>query len=191
MQRKWRLLMIGLVMLSGCRHDMYDQPHLTPYEATTFFENGTSARLPVEGTVSRGEWSEHKTFDVSFVDGVATDQFPFQVDKAVMTRGQNRFRIYCTPCHGELGDGRGMIVQRGFSPPPSYHSQTIRDQPVGHYVEVIEKGHGAMYPYGARVAPHDRWAIAAYIRALQYSQGRPVEELPEQDRAKVLAEEDH
>ena len=141
-----------------------------------------SARMPVEGTVARGEWSEHERYDVRFVDGVATDDFPFPIDEIVMKRGQDRYKIYCTPCHGQLGDGRGMIVRRGLSAPPSYHSQAIREQPVGHYVDVIERGHGAMYPYGARVVPPDRWAIAAYIRAHQHSQGRPIDELLQDDR---------
>jgi mono/diheme cytochrome c family protein len=200
MRAGWRLLSIGIVVLSGCRRDMYDQPHLTTFEASTFFDNGTSARHPVDGTVARGEWAAHQLYDVQFVpgvttedhpEGVATDEFPFPVDDAIMRRGQDRYRIYCTPCHGELGDGRGMIVQRGFSPPPSYHSKTIREQPVGHYVDVITRGHGVMYSYAARVAPADRWAIAAYIRALQYSQGRSIDDLTEADRAAVLAVEDH
>jgi len=190
MRNGWLLLTVGIATLSGCRRDMYDQPRLSPFEATPFFDDGTSARLPVEGTVARGEWSEHQRYDVRFVDGAATDEFPFPIDEAVMKRGQNRYRIYCTPCHGELGDGRGMVVQRGLTPPPSYHSKVVREMSVGHYVDVIEHGHGAMYSYAARVAPRDRWAIAAYIRALQYSQGRPVGDLPPEDRKQVLASEE-
>jgi mono/diheme cytochrome c family protein len=100
------------------------------------------------------------------------------VTLALLERGQQRFRIYCTPCHSELGDGRGMIVQRGFPPPPSYHTDRLRQAPVQHFYDVITQGYGAMYPFADRVQPPDRWAIAAYIRALQRSQGATAAEVP-------------
>ncbi len=102
--------------------------------------------------------------------GKLAETLPFPVDRAVLERGQDRFRIFCTPCHGELGDGRGMIVQRGFNPPPSFHGEEVRKKPVGHYFDVMTRGFGTMYSYASRIPARDRWAIAAYIRALQVSQ---------------------
>jgi hypothetical protein len=103
----------------------------------------------------------------------------------VLERGQDRFRIFCTPCHGELGDGRGMIVQRGFNPPPTFHSDLMRSKPVGHYFDVMTRGFGTMYSYASRIPARDRWAIAAYIRALQVSQHSLASELPPQDRSQL------
>lgn len=111
-----------------------------------------------------------------------TASFAPAVTEALLRRGQDRFRIFCRPCHSELGDGQGMIVQRGFPPPPSYHTQRLRDAPVQHFYDVITHGYGAMYPFADRVAPPDRWAIAAYIRALQRSQNATLSEVPAADR---------
>jgi mono/diheme cytochrome c family protein len=107
------------------------------------------------------------------------------VTPALLERGQDRYRIFCTPCHSERGDGRGMIVQRGFPPPPSYHLQRLRDAPVQHFYDVITQGYGAMYPFADRVPPADRWAIAAYIRALQRSQNATISEAPATDRGRL------
>ena len=96
---------------------------------------------------------------------------------------QERFRIFCTPCHGELGDGRGIVVQRGFNPPPSFHNEELRQEPIGHFFDVMTRGHGTMYSYAARIPPRDRWAIAAYIRALQLSQHAVAADLPADDRS--------
>ena len=127
------------------------------------------------GTVPRRDPREQgKSSDEHFTTGKKAgqlaDSLPFPVDGVVLERGQDRYRIFCTPCHGELGDGRGMIVQRGFNPPPSFHGEELRKKPVGHYFDVMTRGFGTMYSYASRISARDRWAIAAYIRALQLSQ---------------------
>ena len=157
---------------------MYDQARYKPYGASEFFEDGTSARPLVAGTIPRRDPRERdvtstEVFETGMAGGKLVDELPFPVDRAVLERGQERFRIFCTPCHGELGDGQGMIVRRGFNPPPSYHTQELRDKPIGHYFDVMTRGYGTMYSYAARVPARDRWAIAAYIRALQLSQHAP------------------
>jgi hypothetical protein len=180
----------GLVVLSGCRSEMYDQPRYEPYEASDFFDDGTSARPLVSGTVSRrdprdqGKWSQ-ELFSTGTTAGKLAETLPFDVDRAVLERGQDRFRIFCTPCHGELGDGRGIVVQRGFNPPPSFHSDELRNKPVGHYFDVMTRGFGTMYSYASRIPARDRWSIAAYIRALQVSQRSLASDLPPQDRSQL------
>lgn len=185
-----RSLAIAVVVISGCRSEMYDQPRYEPYEASEFFDDGTSARPLVAGTVPRrdprdqGKWSE-ELFTTGKTAGTLAEGLPFPVNRAVLERGQERFRIFCTPCHGELGDGRGMIVQRGFNPPPSFHSDVVRQKPVGHYFDVMTRGFGTMYSYAARIPARDRWAIAAYIRALQVSQHTLASELSAEDRSQL------
>jgi hypothetical protein len=179
-----------LLVLCGCRSEMYDQPRFKPYHASEFFEDGSSARPLVPGTVPRRDPAERGTasaehFDTGKISGVLAETLPFPVDRAVLERGQDRFRIFCTPCHGELGNGRGMIVARGFNPPPSFHSDELRKQPVGHYFDVMTRGFGTMYSYASRIPAKDRWAIAAYIRALQLSQRASVADLQEEDRSRL------
>ena len=176
--------------LPGSRSEMYDQPRFEPYEATEFFDDGTSARPLVAGTVPRRDPRESgKSSDELFTTGKKAgqlaDSLPFPVDSALLDRGQDRYRIFCTPCHGELGDGRGMIVQRGFNPPPSYHSEELRKKPVGHYFDVMTRGFGTMYSYASRISARDRWAIAAYIRALQLSQHATAGDLSPEDRGQL------
>ena len=120
----------------------------------------------------RRSWARRRAehFDTGKIAGVLAETLPFPVDRSVLERGQDRYRIFCTPCHGELGNGRGMIVRRGFNPPPSFHSDELRKKPVGHYFDVMTRGFGTMYSYASRIPARDRWAIAAYIRALQLSQ---------------------
>jgi mono/diheme cytochrome c family protein len=119
------------------------------------------------------------------VDGRPADTLPFPVTRQLLERGQERFNIYCTPCHDHLGSGQGMIVRRGFSPPPSLHIERLRLAPVGHFFDVISNGYGAMPNYGKQVSPHDRWAIAAYIRALQLSQHATLAEVPDGARQQL------
>jgi mono/diheme cytochrome c family protein len=122
------------------------------------------------------------------VNGVPVSAFPFPITRQVLERGRERYNIYCTPCHGYTGEGRGMIVQRGFPQPPSYHTDRLRQAPVGHLYDVISNGYGAMYSYAARISPEDRWAIVAYIRALQLSQHATADDVPEAERTKLLAD---
>jgi hypothetical protein len=182
--------LVVTALLPGCRSEMYDQPRYEPYEASEFFEDGTSARPLVAGTMPRRDPREQRTgssehFETGKTAGKLAATLPFAVDRSVLTRGQERYRIFCTPCHGELGDGRGMIVRRGFNPPPSFHKDELRKEPVGHFFDVMTRGYGTMYSYAARIPARDRWAIAAYIRALQLSQHALAANLSADDRIRL------
>jgi mono/diheme cytochrome c family protein len=173
------------MLLSGCRLDMHVQPKYLPYEPTDFFGDGRSERPVIPGTVARGHLHDDELFYTGMENGVAVDKFPFPITKADIERGRQRYNIYCTPCHDYTGNGQGMIVQRGFPPPPSFHIQSLREAPAGHFYQVITNGYGVMYSYAARVEPADRWRIAAYIRALQLSEHAAVADVPDTDRAKL------
>ncbi len=172
-----------LLFAAGCRRDMYDQPKYDAYDPSTFFRDGSSSRQQIEGTVARGDLEADPLYYKGKIDGKDADVFPFAITREVLDLGQQRFQIYCTPCHGREGDGRGMVVRRGFSPPPTFHAPYLRDKPVGHIFGVITNGYGAMYSYASRIPVRDRWAITAYIRALQYSTNASADDLtPEQQQ---------
>ncbi len=185
-----------LATLAGCRSAMYDQPRYEPLESSSFFPDGSSARPLVEGTLPQldGPAISGIADPALLVTGMRGGQLatvaPYPVDRGVLKRGQERYRIFCIPCHGELGDGHGIVVQRGFPAPPALFNDELRHQPLGHFFEVITNGHGVMYSYAARVPPRDRWAIAAYIRALQLSQYAVASDLPALDR-RAVAETTH
>lgn len=166
---------------------MHVQPRYNPYDPTNFFGDGQSARLPVAGTVPRGDLrlGANELLYSGKINGQVADVFPFPVTRQVLDRGRERFNIYCSPCHGYSGDGDGMIVQRGFRRPPSYYDERLRNAPAGHYFDVITNGLGVMYPYGYRVPPRDRWAIIAYIRALQLSRQASIADLPAEEQEKM------
>jgi mono/diheme cytochrome c family protein len=171
--RKRLLLAVGAVALAGsaaCRQDMHNQPKYTPLRASAFFADGASARPPVEGTVARGLLHADEAFYTGMQDGAPIREMPLPVDEALLARGQVRYNIFCAPCHGATGDGNGMIVQRGYRRPPSMHEARLRDAEAGHYFDVMTNGFGAMPDYRMQVSPRDRWAITAYIRALQLTQ---------------------
>ncbi len=179
-------LAVSLVLCAGgCRKDMYDQAHYESYEPSTFFADGTSSRPVIAGTVARGELRADSLYYEGKIDGKDADVFPFEIDAATLETGRERFMVFCTPCHGRLGDGRGMVVRRGFSPPPTFHSDYLRQKPVGHFFNVMTHGYGAMYSYAARIPVKHRWAIAAYIRALQYSTNANPSDLDAGDREKL------
>ena len=178
---------LGL-LLAACQQDMANQPRHEPLEASPFFKDGRSARPPVPGTVARGQLREDDHLYTGKVNGQLVTTFPFPINRAVMARGQERFGIFCTPCHGSLGDGRGMIVSRGLKPPPSFHIDRLRESPPGHFFDVITNGLGAMQDYSAQIPVEDRWAIVAYIRALQLSQNATVSDLPAAERARLEKE---
>ena len=167
------------LQVTGCHQDMYDQVKKEPLEASTFFQDGRSARPLVPGTIARGELEVDTPMFTGKSNGQLVSELPVPLTKDVLERGQSRFNIYCTPCHGKLGDGDGMIVTRGFRRPPSFHSERLRGMPVGHFFDVITHGFGVMPSYGKRISPEDRWAITAYVRALQLSQFAPQEILSE------------
>lgn len=174
-----------LLCLPGCRLDMHVQPKYKPLAQTDFFGDGRAARPVVDGTVARGQLRLDDHLYTGKVDGKLVTTFPFAITRADLERGRERYNIYCTPCHDSTGHGRGMIVLRGFPPPPSYHIQRLREAPVGHLFDVITNGLGNMYGYAARVAPEDRWRIAAYIRALQLSQSAALADVPPAQRAEL------
>jgi mono/diheme cytochrome c family protein len=174
--------LLGLALFAGCHSDMYDQPRGKPLAESHFYENGQVARPLVDGTVPHSDTPSDELLLTGKIDRRLSDTFPFRVTKEVLDRGHQRFEIYCSPCHGLLGDGKGMVVRRGFPAPPSFHSDSLRAKPVGHYVDVMTNGLGRMFSYADRVQPHDRWAIAAYIRALQLSQHAAVRDLSETQR---------
>ena len=158
-------------VLAGCRQDMQDQPKFIPQRGTEFFTDGRSARPQVENTVARGQLHEDAYFSTGLgTDGKEGNVMPFPVTMQVLERGQERFNIYCTPCHSRVGNGAGMIVQRGYRPAGNFHTPRLMAAPLGHFFVVMTHGYGAMPDYAAQVAPQDRWAIVAYIKALQLSQ---------------------
>jgi len=192
-----KFLILGLLTFClfavGCRYDMQDQPRYKVYKQSDFFADNRASREPVAGTVARGQLKEDKSFytgkianpnpnaqvqtttDASGNTLVASfpndvDEFPIPVTKELVDRGQNRFNIYCIVCHGPIGNGDGMVVRRGFPKPPTYHDDRLRNAPVGHFFDVMTNGWGKMNSYAAQVPPADRWAIVAYIRALQIAQ---------------------
>jgi mono/diheme cytochrome c family protein len=167
---------------------MHDQPKYKYLRPTEFFPDGRSARPLLENTVARGHLDEDTVFYTGMVNGQPTTEFPIEITRQVIDRGQERFNIYCSPCHGQLGNGLGMIVQRGFKQPPSYHIDRLRQVGVGHFFDVMTNGYGAMWKYSPQIEPRDRWAIAAYIRVLQASQNTNINDLPQADREKLPAE---
>jgi cytochrome c553 len=163
---------------AGCRQDMHDAPRYDPLEASTFFADGQASRLPVANTVARGQLREDRHMYEGVADGRPAETFPMPVTEPVMARGRERYDVFCTPCHGPTGEGNGMIVQRGFRQPPSYHEERLREAPVGYFFDVMTNGFGAMQDYRSQLTVEDRWAVAAYIRALQLSQGASPEDVP-------------
>lgn len=180
--------LLPIVLLGGCARDgqfapvdMWNRSRLKPYEPVAFFQNNNSSRPLVAGTVARGqlraEWFGNGTEGGKYLTELPGELRRFPM-REVLDRGRERYNIYCTPCHGLNGYGDGMVVKRGFPPPPSYHIKRLKDAPIGHYYDVISNGYGAMYSYAARVPPEDRWAIAEYIRVLQKSQDAKLSDVP-------------
>jgi mono/diheme cytochrome c family protein len=173
------------VLTAACRQDMHDAPRYDALEASTFFPDGQAARPFVVNTVARGQLREDDHLYRGRVNGELADVFPMPVTAAVMARGQERFNVFCSPCHGPTGAGNGMIVQRGFRAPPSMHEERLRTAPVGYYFDVMTNGFGAMQDYASQVPVADRWAIAAFIRALQLSQRATIDDVPADRRAEL------
>jgi hypothetical protein len=179
-------IVLALAGLSACRQDMQDQPKYIPLRPSDFFLDGRSARPLSEGTIARG----HLDADSAYYTGRGADgkfltDFPMPVTKEVLLRGQQRFNVYCSPCHDRTGSGNGMIVRRGYRRPPTYHSDRLREQPNGYFFDVITNGFGAMPDYSVQVHPQDRWAIVAYIRALQLSQQASINDVPASARGQL------
>jgi hypothetical protein len=164
---------------------MQDQPRYKPLAASDFFGDGRSARPAIEDTVARGHLQLDEARYTGKVGDKDVDEFPFEITRPDLERGQSRFNIYCSPCHSRVGDGNGMVVRRGFRQAASYHTDKLRNAPVGHFFDVITNGFGAMPSYAARVEPDDRWRIAAYIRVLQLSENAKLEDVPSAQRTEL------
>jgi cytochrome c553 len=178
---------LGLALLAGgCAPNMFRQPKYKPLAKSDFFADGSAARAPVEGTVARGRLRTDERFFTGKVNGVLVATLPLTVTRGVLERGKERYEIFCSPCHGRVGDGTGMVVQRGLRRPPSYHIDRLREAPDGHFFDVITNGFGAMPSYASRIGAGDRWAITAYIRALQLSQAAKIQDVPPAERPKLL-----
>ena len=191
MRNKTSLIALALVCLSGfgvagcnytLRQDMANQPRENPLSPSHFYADGRSARPIVENTVMRGALEED-----ALVVPKDSNAFPLPLTKELLQRGQERYGIFCQPCHGIQGDGQGMVAMRGMKHPPSFHQDRLRAEPNGYVYDVITNGFGAMYSYSAQIPPRDRWAIVAYLRALQLSRNAPVNELPAGLREKLMA----
>jgi cytochrome c553 len=176
------------LVLAGCRQDMHLQPKYVPEDPSTFFADGRSEREPVTGTVARGHLRTDELLYTGRANGVVADLFPFAITAADLSRGRERYNIYCSPCHDYTGSGSGMIVQRGFPSPPSFHIDRLRQASAGHFFDVMTNGFGLMYSYASRVSPEDRWRIAAYIRALQLSQHGQTADVPEPQGRALLGQ---
>jgi mono/diheme cytochrome c family protein len=185
------LLTFAFLISSGCRQDMQDQPRYTSYQRSEFFDNRMASRPPVEGTVARGSLRENVAFytgkNGTGPQATLVDTMPIPVNDQVLARGQERYNAFCAACHGMTGKGDGMVVRRGFRAPPPYTNERLLTAPVGHFFDVMTNGFGAMPDYAAQVSVEDRWAIVAYIRALQLSQRTPIAEVPQAERQKLEA----
>lgn len=180
------LVLLAACGLAGCdntlRQDMANQPRVNPLAPSNFFADGRSERPAIENTVARGSVEN----DALFVPK-DSNAFPLPLTKELLQRGQERYNIFCTPCHGIQGDGQGMVAMRGMKHPPSYHQERLRAEPNGYIYDVVTNGFGAMYGYSSQIPPRDRWAIIAYMRALQLSRNAPVGELPADLKEKLMA----
>lgn len=181
------LAIVVSVALAGCRQDMHDAPSYDPMQESTFFTDGRASRTFVANTIARGHLREDEHLFTGRINGELATEFPMPVTAEVMARGEERFNVFCSPCHGRTGEGNGMIVQRGFRQPPSYHEDRLIEAPHGHFFDVMTNGFGAMQDYSAQVPVADRWAIAAYIRALQYSRRATMDDVPQARRAEMDA----
>jgi hypothetical protein len=171
-------LMLGAIFfLAGCAQKMADQPRYDPLVPSDFFANGQSARPLVADTVSRNALPNGTPLDTGKSNGKYVTTFPIPITRDVMMRGQERYDIFCSPCHDQVGTGNGLVVQRGYTKPPSFHTDSLRSLPDGQFFDVITNGFGQMPPYAVQIPVNDRWAIIAYVRALQLSQHAPLSQL--------------
>jgi hypothetical protein len=165
---------------------MHDQPRFEAFEKSAFFADGRSARPRVAGTVARGERELDEHMEQGRVGGELATTFPLPVTRATLERGRERYDIFCAPCHDRAGTGQGVVVERGLKQPTSLHVARLQSAPPGHFFDVITRGFGAMTDLSERIAPHDRWAIVAYVRALQLGQNATLDDVPEPERARLV-----
>ncbi|MBI2963305.1 MAG: cytochrome c [Deltaproteobacteria bacterium] len=181
-------LALAAAALAGCRQDMHDQPRYEPLAASAFFRDGRSARPPIDDTVARGRLDEDAEFHAGkTAAGKPLEVFPIAVTAERIRRGRERYDIFCAPCHDHTGSGRGMVVRRGFKQPPSFHIDRLRQAAPGYFFDVMTNGFGAMPDYRTQIDAADRWAIVAYLRALQRSQQATLADVPPDEAAKLQA----
>jgi mono/diheme cytochrome c family protein len=183
--RSTALALAACALLGACRQDMHDQPRYEPLEKSSFFRDGRSVRPAVPGTVARGRLFEDQHLHAGRVDGAPAATFPYEITRADLERGRERYGIYCTPCHAPDGGGEGMIVQRGMRRPTSFHEQRLVDAPPGYFFDVITNGFGAMFDYSDRIEARDRWAIVAWVRVLQRSRRGTLDDLTPEQREEL------
>jgi mono/diheme cytochrome c family protein len=176
-------LVAATALVAGCRQDMHDAPRYEAYEASATFADNRASRVAPTGTVARGWLRDDEALYTGKVAGQPVDEFPFAIGRDELVRGQQRFNIYCTPCHGKLGDGNGMVVSRGLRQAASYHQDRLRQEKLGYFYDVITNGFGAMQGYAEQIPVRDRWLIVAYVRTLQLSQHASVNDVPADQRA--------
>jgi mono/diheme cytochrome c family protein len=181
-----RAVVVALALTgAACRQDMHDQPKYTALEASSFFEDGRASRVPPPGTVARGHLRADRHLYEGVVGGRPATTFPFPIDEAVMERGEDMFNAFCAPCHGMTGAGDGIVVRRGFTAPPPLDAEYLRGMPPSYFFAVITRGRGAMPDHAAQIKAEDRWAIVAYIRALQLSGSASLEDVPPSERERL------
>lgn len=178
MRRNVFVVVLLALGAGACRQDMHDTPRYESYEASAFYADGRASRVAPTGTVARGWLREDEALYTGRANGELVAEFPFAISPADLQRGRERYGIYCTPCHGVLGDGQGMVVQRGLRRAASYHQDRLRDEKVGYFYDVVTNGFGAMQGYAEQIPVRDRWLIVAYVRALQLSQHATMAEVP-------------
>jgi cbb3-type cytochrome c oxidase subunit III len=179
--------MLLLALVAGCRQDMHDQPKYKPLKSSAFFEDGRDSRPLVADTVARGHLDDDALLYTGKIGTAFATEFPFPATADVLVRGQERFNIYCTPCHDRTGGGNGMIVRRGYRRPPSFHIDRLRAAPAGYFFDVITHGFGVMPDYSSQVPVSDRWAIVSYVRVLQLSQHATLIDVPAAEQSKLAA----
>jgi mono/diheme cytochrome c family protein len=182
------LSLAAMLILAGCRQDMHDQPKFFPQRGTDFYADGRSARPQVDNTVARGQMHGDAYFYTGMINGAEGNTYPFPVTMDVLQRGQERYNVYCSPCHSRVGNGQGMIVERGYLPAGNYHTERLRNAPLGHFFSVMTNGYGVMPDYAVQLNPADRWAVVAYIKALQLSQNATQADIAPGQHAEPLAE---
>ena len=180
-------VLTATALLAGCRQDMHDAPRYEAFEASASFADNRASRTAPAGTVARGWLRDDEALYTGKVAGQLVEEFPFAIAHAELARGRERFNIYCTPCHGRLGDGKGMVVQRGLRQAASFHQDRLRQEKVGYFFDVITNGFGAMPDYATQIPVRDRWLIVAYVRTLQLSQHASVDDVPADRRAELDA----
>ncbi len=183
------LVLAALVAVAGCRQDMHDQDKYQAFERNDFFDDQRASRPLVAGAVPRGHLQEDETFFTGLANGAMVERVPLRVDRELIERGRERYDVFCSPCHDRVGTGNGMIVQRGYKQPASFHEARLIDVPDGYFFQAISNGFGVMPSYARQVPTRDRWAIVAYIRALQLSQSAQPDDLTADDLARLKVTE--